>query len=541
MNDRENLFQQPTRATRALALLSVCLGALLGAACASGDEGYARHDDNSRYAAADGRQYASHDQNGSNGERRFMRADYRGINGARRAHAQFSPGQAEALDGDCERYVKLLQGETLSDIAEYCDVSVSSIVSANPAILDARAVPAGTTLHIPDTRSDVYEGGRIYPHDAAASVRPPRAGDNWYGREGYSRDYYGDYARRASALRSAARGTYYVIRSGDTLSEIAQRYDVALADIAYLNPDLEPRRLGVGDRVYLPDYARTEPWSRQVNRVDYRDDWSVRPIVSIWPNRGAPGSEIQVNAEGLPPNTDVVIYAGETEDSLEPRGTARTDAYGRVSTTIRLPRDYGGSRAMFGLKQGATNRFDMSEYYSIDGVRPNRMSSTHDSVNGGSNTLDRGTSYRPPRAKRTYYDARISVPQRSIAPNQAAHILAQGFPPYADISIYAGPTVDNGQLVARTRTDADGLFDINARIPDNSRDDTSVVFVAVVDDSGQKTASDSIPIDSRGANDSNAPGFESRLGRGSSNNSSSNGDFDTSLGDPSGPHDDNRH
>jgi LysM repeat protein len=54
-----------------------------------------------------------------------------------------------------------------------------------------------------------------------------------------------------TARRAAARAApkVYVVRAGDTLGAIAERFDTSTAALRELNPDLDPSAMQVGDRV----------------------------------------------------------------------------------------------------------------------------------------------------------------------------------------------------------------------------------------------------------------------------------------------------
>jgi LysM repeat protein len=48
---------------------------------------------------------------------------------------------------------------------------------------------------------------------------------------------------------AAVQPRYYVVRRGDTLDSIAQRYDTTVTAIRQLNPDVDPVSLAVGLRL----------------------------------------------------------------------------------------------------------------------------------------------------------------------------------------------------------------------------------------------------------------------------------------------------
>lgn len=45
----------------------------------------------------------------------------------------------------------------------------------------------------------------------------------------------------------------YTVRSGDNLSEIAQRYDLTVEQLQELNPDVDPQAIRAGQRLRLRD------------------------------------------------------------------------------------------------------------------------------------------------------------------------------------------------------------------------------------------------------------------------------------------------
>ena len=79
-----------------------------------------------------------------------------GIADARAVHYRYSDRVAEQFDGNCEHHVSIHSGETLSDIAEYCDVPVRALIAENPDI-DPHAMEVGTTVRIPNVKGNVYQ------------------------------------------------------------------------------------------------------------------------------------------------------------------------------------------------------------------------------------------------------------------------------------------------------------------------------------------------------------------------------------------------
>jgi LysM repeat protein len=56
-------------------------------------------------------------------------------------------------------------------------------------------------------------------------------------------------AAAAAAAAAAAEARFHVIRGGDTLGAVADRYDTSLEALVELNPGIDPTALQVGQRV----------------------------------------------------------------------------------------------------------------------------------------------------------------------------------------------------------------------------------------------------------------------------------------------------
>ena len=95
-------------------------------------------------------------------------------------------------------------GDTLFSIGQRYNVSVQDLIAANPGI-DPNRLRIGQQICIP--RSEV----------------PPCPG-----------------------------GFYYTIRSGDTLYNISQRYNISLQRLISANPGINPNRLEIGQVICIP-------------------------------------------------------------------------------------------------------------------------------------------------------------------------------------------------------------------------------------------------------------------------------------------------
>jgi LysM repeat protein len=257
-------------------------------------------------------------------------AQYEGIDGARRAHRLYTEVEAESLDGACERFVKIERGETLNEIADYCDVPLTEIVAYNPAIRNVRFSLAGETVEIPQ--------------------RPN--------------------AERAALAASGGilQAGWYVAQPGDTLQTIADRHLVSAAAVANLNPNVDWAALPAGAALKIPNSATapavvvlrtpsSAPYaapgyerrdagvgsSEATAQMPYRLTPPGTPS-DVAPNRPSlltvdrvtakPGEQVTVSASGLRPNAEVSLYRGPNGKSLEFVKTVETDASGSFSTAV---------------------------------------------------------------------------------------------------------------------------------------------------------------------------------------------------------------
>ena len=274
-----------------------------------------------------------------------------GIDDARRAHRLYADAQAEEFDGYCEQVVTIERGETLSDIAEYCDVSVADLIEANTQIRNVHNIEIGQQVRIPDNTGSVYEG-------------------QIFSRATYRADDEDDFVN-VNYVPRAGNQPFYVVRPGDTLSEISAETNVTYRTLASLNPGLRPRQLEVGQRIYLPASVG------QTRRpVYYDEDPGVRPVVSISPARGPKNGKIQILAEGFERGTEVNVFIGRGQDDLTRLKIVETDGDGRINETVYLPDHYAHNEAVVALKPANYDGYVTSELYVVESVSQ-RNASTH--------------------------------------------------------------------------------------------------------------------------------------------------------------------
>lgn len=269
-------------------------------------------------------------------------AAYEGVDGARLAHRLYGEARAEELDGACEPYVKIVKGETLYDIAKYCDVPVSMLIDQNPVVHNPRHVKAGQIIEVPQ----IFNAER--------------------------------HALAANSPSGVVFASWYVVQPGDTLDDIAAHHLVSAASIAMLNPNVNLANLPAGAQLRIPaadqeitatapvvaaalpsaygaasgtgattmDKALTEvmPYAAKPAHVDHEPAVPKSLLLTVDRRTVKPGGKVVVSAVGLPANTSISLYSGANGAELDFVKTVTTDSHGTFSepVTVKGSSNIGG-------------------------------------------------------------------------------------------------------------------------------------------------------------------------------------------------------
>lgn len=158
-------------------------------------------------------------------------------------------------------------GETLSSIARRYDVSVSALRTTNR--ISGNVIRPGQRLRIPGTAGDDLPAAVIYTvrqGDALSTIaqrfgttvtklkRANRLTNNTL-RVGQRLEIPDAEPARAKREVEAPKSEIYVVRQGDTLSEIADRYGVGLSKLRAAN-GLRGNAIRIGQRLVIPATAK---------------------------------------------------------------------------------------------------------------------------------------------------------------------------------------------------------------------------------------------------------------------------------------------
>lgn len=312
-------------------------------------------------------------------------ADYGGIEGARAAHLDYANDRAESLDGACESSVRTAEGETLYDIAELCDVSLTALMSANPQIGNPRHVAPGQMLRVPGM-PDSERQAIVVAY--LSGVAPAHAG------------------------QAGIPTTLYVSQPGDSLERISAVHLVSEARVATLNPGVDWERLKPGVEIRLPaqgvvvaapgahagaakkatsraDVVTDESASGQVRDRDLSDDLTKVMPFRLRPARGSvdpgvddssnvlgvdrtfvkPGSDVTVSATGLPANARVTISRGGNRNNLKEVDSATTGPDGSLNARVRVPEGADAGGVIFKATVDKNGRTIYSDRVGVETVK----------------------------------------------------------------------------------------------------------------------------------------------------------------------------
>ncbi|HBH74376.1 MAG TPA: hypothetical protein DDY43_13320 [Synechococcales bacterium UBA10510] len=139
---------------------------------------------------------------------------------------------SRANGGSTPGTVVVQPGETLSEIAERNDVGLQQLMRAN-GIENPKLVQAGQRLLLPGGATTAASGG-----------------GNGRGRDG-----------GAAAPGTSGRSFSYSVKEGETLSEIAERYDTTVNQLMQRNRIGDPSQLQAGSQLLIPGTQVTAPSS----------------------------------------------------------------------------------------------------------------------------------------------------------------------------------------------------------------------------------------------------------------------------------------
>nr|MBP8994108.1 LysM peptidoglycan-binding domain-containing protein [Bacteroidales bacterium] len=176
--------------------------------------------------------------------------------------------------------ITIQKGDTLSGLANKYGITVSALMAANPNIKDPNLIIAGNSLNIPTTTQTSA---------TSPSATPPSA--------------------------TPTPASSYTIKSGDTLSQIAQAQGTTIAELMKLNPQItNPNLIYTGKTLTLPGGGSTTPNYSSVNSIPDAND-----IINANQAKDAASANV-----GTEPETRKTVedYMKEITETITPKTAA---------------------------------------------------------------------------------------------------------------------------------------------------------------------------------------------------------------------------
>ena len=212
------------------------------------------------------------------------------------------PAIAQAFER-CGDAVRIHPGNTLSQVARYCGVTIAELMAANPRITNPNVIHVGQLIHMPSRRDGVV------PRQPAPQPHDPVA--------------------------TGPCGSSVAVRPGDTMTRIAARCRTTVAALLRANPQItNPNVIRVGQVIRMPgavvgrpprvDPPRLPPLEPPVFPVDLRVTGTVtREGVSCPALRGDDGRLYTLAGafDPLRPGERVQVIGREAQFSICMQGT----------------------------------------------------------------------------------------------------------------------------------------------------------------------------------------------------------------------------
>lgn len=180
---------------------------------------------------------------------------------------------AQAALSPCGSSVTVRPGDTISAIAERCEVSESALLEANPSVAGSEDLRVGASLSTPPGSGSTSVGGAF------------------------------------SSLGSSAVGA---------VDALAGKVGSSAQDLLNRNPDLKNRLENLGKQIGI-------------------DGAQERPSVVVMPQSGVSGSTVTIAATGLPKEQTVQIGSGLPGHAFDVVKRAQTSVNGALVVDVTIP------------------------------------------------------------------------------------------------------------------------------------------------------------------------------------------------------------
>ncbi len=347
--------------------------------------------------------------------------------------------QAAAAESTCGDTYTVQRGDYLVKIADKCGTSVSAILAANPSIKNPSVIYPGQILKMP-------KDGQTVP---------------------------------------ITGGAVYIVKPGDTLSEIARMFKVTLTDILKANPAItNANKIASGQQIKLPEGAA------QVLTA------------GVTPVKAKPGDSVTLGATGFNASVNVEIRFGLSKDQTDVIGNVNTDSNGAILQKVTVPSSaQAGKTYVFVVKvknsttQAVSNTLtisggtsDTSSYTVVrgDSLRKiaNKFNTTVAAIVAANsaikdpNLIYPGQVLKIPSGK----SAAVATIPVSGAPGSKLIVVADGFPASQNVDVKLGVQGGNPAVVKDGKTDSSGYLRVELTLPTGAKAGEKWVVTVVTTD-----------------------------------------------------------
>lgn len=249
----------------------------------------------------------------------------------------------------------------------------------------------------------------------------------------------------------------YVIRDGDTLSQIAQNNNVEQAELAALNGIDDPRVIFIGDTLCLDGLVVAQPAPGNGGEApesgETPDNGATPPPAQPQPVVVPAELEVQANAE---------IMIRDVEYTTDENGIYIVRGFDRLYNLSYV----------FGV--------ELTELAAVNNISDRSV------IFAGQQLIIPAPSFSAPVPGTA---GAVSLVPRVAGPGDIVTVRGANFAPDTDVTVYAEKfsSADQSEALAEVTTDEEGRFEVEIEIPETWEDDRPIDFrtvsiVARVDD-----------------------------------------------------------